>query len=147
MENLPLIQLDSTIMHNSYVWCETLTSAPFLPHLQVGVGVGVAVSEVADISSVLEGVGPGQAVVVRLLPRVLTTERRLEVLDVVPRPPPPHSPLTSVSLRVEYGLHALVIEAACLWEEGKWGGGVRIARGCTDDAETTLSCLLHVPSQ
>ena len=80
-------------------------------------------SEVADISGMLEGVGPRQAVVVRLLPRVLTTEGCLEVLDVVPRPPPPHSPLTSVNLGVEDRLHALVVETACLWEQGGGGEG------------------------
>ena len=81
-------------------------------------------SEVADISGVLEGVGPRQAIVVRLLPRVLATEGCLEVLDVVPRPPPPHSPLTSVNLRVEDGLHALVVEAACLWARLGAGRGI-----------------------
>ena len=80
-------------------------------------------SEVAGVPSVLEGVGPRQAVVVRLLLRVLSTEWRSKVLDIVPRPPPGHTPLPCINLRVEDRLHALIVETASLCVWGGGGGG------------------------
>ena len=83
-------------------------------YLHVRVSVGVAVCEVACIIAMFECIGPCQTVVIDILFRVYPSDGCLEVLDGMSSPLPTDALCRSLHFRVNYRLHAFVVQTTSL---------------------------------